>query len=333
MSNTTTIKIVDSGLDYYTVEPKKVVLGRMYDNDADEIQIIRPDTEQDSLCTMIITDMNGAAVDHIIMENDIWGIKNNVSQHKLIKIGFSFSKKDGYVKNSEIIVGEFLLAQKPDGFIPVEPEQKKNIDFLISYGFTDSKLNGNELEFYNMNGEKVVSFDLSPFTQEQSDFAETDTTKETFIKNKSTRFLKNEGSGNLIDGEFDIYTVKSYVDNEIKKIKNELTESKITNDFIDFTIETDNWEDLSDSETFKYSATIDSKYKIQTTGKVVYTLINDNPNNFATYGFALNEISFGSGDIIYLTPKFTFYAINKPSNMITLKVEITANTVELIISA
>lgn len=209
MSNITTIKIVDSGLDYYTVEPKKVVLGRMYDNIADKIQIIRPNTEQDSLCTMIVTDINGAVIDHIIMENDTWEITNNVSQVKLIKIGFSFSRKNGYVKNSEIIIGEFLLAQKPDGFVPVEPEQKKNIDFLISYGFTDSKLNGNELEFYNMNGEKVVSFDLSPFTQEQSDLGETDVSRETFVKGKKTSNLLNDGE----DGTSPFATQKWTQDN------------------------------------------------------------------------------------------------------------------------
>lgn len=214
MSNIMTIKIVDSGLDYYTVEPKKVVLGRMYDNIADKIQIIRPNTEQDSLCTMIITDINGAVIDHIIMENDTWEITNNVSQVKLIKIGFSFSRKNGYVKNSEIIIGEFLLAQKPDGFVPVEPEQKKNIDFLISYGFTDSKLNGNELEFYNMNGEKVVSFDLSPFTQEQSDLGETDVSRETFVKGKKTSNLLNDGE----DGTSPFATV-AYVKDKLEIIK------------------------------------------------------------------------------------------------------------------
>ena len=88
----------------------------------------------------------------------------------------------------------------------MEPEQKKNIDYLTSYGFTNSRLNGNSLEFFNMNGDKVVSFDLSPFTQEQSDWAETDSSKETFIKNKPTIPTKTSELEN--DSEFVTKAVK-----------------------------------------------------------------------------------------------------------------------------
>ena len=190
------IKIVDSGLEYYTLEPcDSIILGRMYDNDADTIVIERPEAEKDSVCTMIITNSVGKVVDHIIMENDKYSIKNNVSQNNYVKIGFSFSRQDGYVKNSAIVVGSFLMAQKPDGFVPLEPEQKKNLDYLAGYGFTDSKLVGNELQFFNMNGDKVVAFDLSPFTQEQSDLSELDESKETFVKGKKTSNLTNDGDG------------------------------------------------------------------------------------------------------------------------------------------
>lgn len=187
------IKIIDSGKERYSIEPKKFILGRMYDNDADTIKIERPIDEIDSICTMIITDQVGKVIDHVIMENDEYLIKSAITQNRLIQIGFSFSRRDGYIKNSEIILGEFLTAQKPDGFVPVEPEQKKSIDYLISYGFTDSKLVGNELQFFNMNGDKVVAFDLSDFTQAQSDLGETDVSRETFVKGKTTKNLKNEG--------------------------------------------------------------------------------------------------------------------------------------------
>lgn len=180
------IRIVDSGADRYSLEPKELCLGRMYDNKSETISIIRPVAERDSICTMIITDINGKVIDHITMDSDAYIITSAISPYNLVKIGFSFSRADGYIKGSEIILGKFLQAPKPDGFIPVEPEQKKNIDYLTSYGFTNSRLNGNSLEFFNMNGDKVVSFDLSPFTQEQSDWAETDSSKETFIKNKPT---------------------------------------------------------------------------------------------------------------------------------------------------
>lgn len=187
------IKLIDSGLDYYTIEPKSLVLGRMYDNEADEIVVTKPESENNSICTMIITDLTGAVVDHIIMENENCPITSNISQHKIVRIGFCFSRKDGYIKNSEIITGTFLPAQKPTGFVPVEPQQKKNIDYLTLYGFTGSRLEGNELQFFNMNGDKVVSFDLSPFTQEQSDLGETDVSCETFVKGKKTSNLKNDG--------------------------------------------------------------------------------------------------------------------------------------------
>lgn len=186
------IKILDSGIDRYIIDPKTINLGRMYDNEADTISIIRPDAEKNSICTMIITDMNGKVIDHVIMKDNTYKITNAISLNSLVQIGFSFSKADGYIKGSEIILGKFLPAPKPDGFIPTEPEQKKNIDYLISYGFTNSRLNGNSLEFFNMNDDKVVSFDLSPFTQAQSDLDEKDEIAETFVKGKKTSNLIND---------------------------------------------------------------------------------------------------------------------------------------------
>ena len=207
------IRIVDSGADRYSLEPKELCLGRMYDNKSETISIIRPIAEKDSVCTMIIPDINGKVIDHIIMQDNTYKITNAISLNSLVQIGFSFSRDDGYIKGSEIILGKFLQAPKPDGFIPVEPEQKKNIDYLTSYGFTNSRLNGNSLEFFNMNGDKVVSFDLSPFTQEQSDWAETDSSKETFIKNKPTIPTKTSELAN--DSGFvtkDVKDLENYYD-------------------------------------------------------------------------------------------------------------------------
>lgn len=105
---------------------------------------------------------------------------------------------------------------------------------------------------------------------------------------------------------------------------------KIESAFVSFTIETTNWAELSDKEPYKFSATIDCNYSIKTTGEPVYELINNNPVNFANYGFALNEVSFGTPSTIYVTPKFTFYAIEKPTESVNLRVLITAKSVELI---
>lgn len=187
------IEIIDSGKEKYTLMPKDMLLGRLYDNEAETIKIVKPAAEKDSICTMIITDINGSVLDHVVIKEDTYTITSAISTKNRVKIGFSFSRADGYIKGSEIVFGKFLPAPKPDGFVPVEPEQKKNIDYLVSYGFTNSKLVGNELQFFNMNGDKVVSFDLSPFTQEQSDLGETDVSRETFVKGKKTSNLKNDG--------------------------------------------------------------------------------------------------------------------------------------------
>ena len=204
--NIVKIQIIDSGKDKYLIKPQPLVLGRQYENNATEIHIERPESEKENACFLIATDQYGKVIDHIDMTNNKYLITNNLSEHKRIYIGFCFSGENGYIKGSEIVVCDFLVAPKPDGFIPVEPEQKKNIDYLTSYGFTNSRLNGNSLEFFNMNGDKVVSFDLSPFTQEQSDWAETDSSKETFIKNKPTIPTKTSELEN--DSEFVTKAVK-----------------------------------------------------------------------------------------------------------------------------
>lgn len=209
------IKIIDSGLDRYLLEPNEIVtLGRQWDSGADEIAIERPEAEKDSLCVMIINDISGNYIDHIIMNTDSYTIKSNVSMNKYIKISFRFLRQDGYSKGSEILIGKFLTTQKPYDFKPDDPAQKEDIDYLVGFGFTDSKLDGNELQFFNMFGNKVVAFDLSPFVQEQSDLGETDQTAETFVKGKKTSNLVNDGE----DGTSPFATV-AYVKDKLEIIK------------------------------------------------------------------------------------------------------------------
>ena len=209
------IKIIDSGLDRYLLEPNEIVtLGRQWDSEADEIAIERPEAEKDSLCVMIINDISGNYIDHIIMNTDSYTIKSNVSMNKYIKISFRFLRQDGYSKGSEILIGKFLTTQKPYDFKPDDPAQKEDIDYLVGFGFTDSKLDGNELQFFNMFGNKVVAFDLSPFVQAQSDLGETDQTAETFVKGKKTSNLVNDGE----DGTSPFATV-AYVKDKLEIIK------------------------------------------------------------------------------------------------------------------
>ena len=223
MSKVTLIKIQDTGRDYYTLDPSELVLGRRYDNGADLIEIDIPSGESDHACVMIVTDINGKVIDHIRFDSNTKPIRNNISQYESVKIGFYFMGANGYVKGSEIKTFTFLKAQKPSGFVPVDPEQNENVDYLIQYGFTNSELVGNTLVFYNMNGDIVREFDFSPFTQEQSDLAESDNTKETFVKNKSTKYLENEGS----DGT-DTYAEMGDLNEKVGDLQEDLTDGTIT---------------------------------------------------------------------------------------------------------
>ncbi len=113
------------------------------------------------------------------------------------------------------------------------------------------------------------------------------------------------------------YATKIDIENKI--------ENKIENNSVLFTITTDKWQDLADKEPYKFSAMMECDYSITTTGETIYELINDNVVNFANYGFALNEVSLET------TPKsFTFYAMEKPTASVNLRVLITANSVEVI---
>lgn len=186
------IKIIDSGSDRYAVVPSQIVLGRQYDDQADTIVVEVPEIEKGNMCVMYITDTNGTPIDNIVLNDWRYTIRNNVSQNKFVKIGFRFINQSGYNKGSEMIVGQFLPAPKPDNFVPTEPEQKANLEYLAKYGFTDMRLVGNEIQAFNMSGEKVVSFDLSPFTQAQSDLGETNEESETFVRGKLLSNFEND---------------------------------------------------------------------------------------------------------------------------------------------
>ena len=193
-----TIKIIDSGEDRYTIDADSYVLGRRYDNNAEKINIIIPETEKDSICVMIVT-RNNEVIDHIIIENNYIDITGNLTQYESVNIGFSFSKVDGYIKNSEIKRFTTLPAQKPDDFIPVEPEQKQSIEILSKYGFVSAELDNNMLVFKNALGNVASSVQLSGFIQEQSDWNETNNKSETYIKNKPTKLSQFENDNSFIN--------------------------------------------------------------------------------------------------------------------------------------
>lgn len=191
------IRIVDGGCQKYELEVSGRVLGRMYDNDAEQIVVHKPESEVGSLCTMIITS-GSDVVDHIEVGEEPVSVTNAVSRYGDVRIGFSFMRADGYVKNTDVEQFFFLKAQKPDDFVPVKPEQEVTINKVVQSGFTkvEWKEGGhNTLQYLNAAGEVVSEVELSGFVQEQSDLAEADETSETFVRGKKTSNLENDGDG------------------------------------------------------------------------------------------------------------------------------------------
>lgn len=195
------IQIIDKGQDRYTLVSDTNILGRRYDNIAEKVTIVKPEIEKESVCIMVVT-YGGNVVDHIIVEDEPIDITSNLSQYESVKIGFSFTKADGYVKGSEIKQFNFLPAPKPDDFIPVEPEQKQSIEILSKYGFVDAKLSNNILAFKNTAGDIVKEVQLSGFVQEQSDWNETNDKSETYIKNKPTKLSQFQNDMNFVDKDY-----------------------------------------------------------------------------------------------------------------------------------
>lgn len=206
-----TIKLIDNGSDRYILKSDNNVLGRRYDNNSESIIVEKPSAEVGSLCEMFVT-YNGSLVDVIQVDNEPISVTSNLSQYPAVKIGFSFSRADGYVKNSEPKMFTFLDAIKPEDFTPSEPEGQRKINQIVAKGFVDVQWaeNGhNTLEFLNIDGNVSKTIELSGFVQEQSDLAETDNQKETFVKGKSTKNLLNEGE----DGSSPYATEQFVLDN------------------------------------------------------------------------------------------------------------------------
>lgn len=111
-----------------------------------------------------------------------------------------------------------------------------------------------------------------------------------------------------------------------------LYDTKLENNEVNFVISPENWNDLSAEEPYKYKVTIDCPYNVNVAGNAVYELVNNSPVNFANYGFALYSVDFGDSLATYPSPKFTFYAIEKPQSNVTLKVLITAPSVALTVN-
>ena len=190
------ITISGNDTDRYKLLTTTKILGRQYDNAAENIVIVRPSAETDSVCVMVVKDKFGNLIDRVIFDDtNTYAVLSNVSQYSKVLIGFSFTRNDGYIKNSEVMEFKFEPANKPTDFIPVPPEQEQNVTYLLDHGFTGVTESNNRLTFTGSNGQTLAVIDLSDFVEAQADFAETDTSAPAYVKNKKTSLLENDGDG------------------------------------------------------------------------------------------------------------------------------------------
>lgn len=195
-----TIKIQDNNSDRYTFTASAYVLGRRYDNIAEYVSVVKPESETGRDCVMIVT-YGDTVVDHIPVGDTPIAITSNLSQYDSVKIGFAFLGDDGYIKNSEVKTFTFLPAQKPDGFVPLPPEQKTNIDYLLANGFTNATYNGNVFSFTNAAGDIVASVEIQSGGGGGTLTVESDDNGNVVLASVGTSItVKDDTDGNIILG-------------------------------------------------------------------------------------------------------------------------------------
>lgn len=144
-----TIKIIDSGLEKYSLKSDTNVLGRMYDNNAEAVAIIIPEAEAESVYYANVMSCEGLIIDRIKIENNLLPISSNLTQYCEIYIGFSFIRPNGTEKQSEQLKFGFLYAIKPKDFTPEQPDTEKALAKLIASGFVKLIQDGDTVKFYN----------------------------------------------------------------------------------------------------------------------------------------------------------------------------------------
>lgn len=172
-----TIKIVDNGCKRYGIQSDCYYLGRMWDNLAEHIEVIKPSCEANNVCTMIVS-ANGVVIDHIDVRDEPIAITNVLSRHDSIEISFTFANASGYMKNSEIRPYSFAEARKPTNFVPVTPEQNSKLDIVLGSAFVRTEEIDGIVYFYNANDVVVGTLDFSKL----SGMAESDPTVPSWAK-------------------------------------------------------------------------------------------------------------------------------------------------------
>lgn len=159
-----TIRFIDNKEnDRYLIDPSSTKLGRRYDDNSEFIQVIFPDSEIDSKCTMIVKDALNNGIDLIeFKNNEIKGITTTLSQFDKVLIGFMFTKEN-YTKYSSYKTFYFEPSLYPSNFEPREPEFKGSYMEIIDKTFAKVKRNDGDdslIEFLNLKGEVVDSITI-----------------------------------------------------------------------------------------------------------------------------------------------------------------------------
>lgn len=232
------IEIIDKGKERYEIQAEHNILGRQYDNVAESMTVQFPQYEinKGSKCFLIATN-SGDVVDFFEIQNNTpILIQNTLTKYSCVNIGFSF-QLDDYTKNSEIQQFKNLPAQKPDDFVPVTPEQERKFNKLYEKAFTYvawKEGTNNVMVFKNLDGEIVKEISLSPFMQEQSDLAEQDSTKETFVKNKELKYLAEDSTHRTVtDTEKQTWNNKSDFSGDYNDLTNKPTIPSALSDLTD----------------------------------------------------------------------------------------------------
>lgn len=162
-----TINLVDNGTQSYAQIPTDTILGHQYDNNAQQITVIKPtfETEQNNTCTMIVSTVSGcynsSIVDQIVVGDDPIDITDTISQYTQVSISFSFSNASGYIKNSDPETYTFIPTLQPNGWTPTTPNAEQSLSTLLNSAFTSVVLNGNELKFSNSNNQQVQTINIA----------------------------------------------------------------------------------------------------------------------------------------------------------------------------
>ena len=146
--------------DRYIIDPSSVKLGRRYDDNAEQIQVIFPENEVDTKCTMIVKDSLNKGVDLIEFTNgEIKDITTTLSQFEKVLIGFVFTNEN-YAKYSSYKTFYFEPSLYPDNFEPREPEFKGSYLGIINDTFASVRKNESLIEFLNIKGDVVDSITI-----------------------------------------------------------------------------------------------------------------------------------------------------------------------------